>query len=293
MWFGLVGALFSAVCHGVAAAMQAVAARATRDDRHGIDPRLIYRLFGQGLYVASLVLNVVGLGAQIVALRTIPLFVVQAAQAASIAVTAPIAVRWFGVRLARKEWGAVAAVCVGLALLGLSSAGEGSGHAHHTFRLWLLIGTVALVLAGIAAGQLPNATRTPVLGLISGLCFGAMGIAIRVAPAHTVKALLYDPAAYTFVIAGVAAGWFYAAALQRGGVVAATAMMLIGETLPPSVVGVVVLGDTARPGWEPVAFVGFVVAVVGALALARFGELAHPAPDPQPDDPKRVEVPGG
>lgn len=289
MWFGLVGALFSAVCHGVAAAMQAVAARATRDDRHGVDPRLIYRLFGQSLYVISLVLNVVGLAAQIVALRSLPLFVVQAAQAASIAVTAPIAVRWFGVRMSRSEWGAVAAVCAGLSMLGVSAAGEGTGHATHSFRLWLLVGAVLLVVAGMGAGQLPNTLRTPLLGLISGLEFGAMGLAIRVIPArHGVHGMLADPAPYTVVVAGVAAAWFYAAALQRGGVVAATAMMLVAETLPPSVIGVLVLGDGARHGWAPVAVVGFFVAVCGALALARFGELeAHGRTEPEPAEALR------
>jgi hypothetical protein len=39
------------------------------------------------------------------------------------------------------------------------------------------------------------------------------------------------------------------------------------------VIGLLLLGDHARPGWLPVAAAGFAVAVAGALALARFGEL--------------------
>lgn len=70
---------------------------------------------------------------------------------------------------------------------------------------------------------------------------------------------------------------FYATALQRGSVTTSTAMMVLGETVFPSLVGVLVLGDRTRPGFVVVALAGFVLAVAAALALARFGE---PATDP-------------
>jgi drug/metabolite transporter (DMT)-like permease len=274
MLVGLGCALFSAACHGVASAMQAVAARATADDGRGVDPRLLIRLFAHGLFVGSVGLNVIGLIAQIIALRTLPLFVVQAAQAASIAVTAPVAVRLLRTRLSRTEWCGVAAVCAGLSLLGLAARAEGHTQGSPSLHRWLLVGAVLLVLLGLLAGQLPDAQRTALLGLAGGLGFGAMGLAIRVLPGFGPVALLNSAAAYAVVIAGIAGAWFYTAALQRGGVVAATAMMLIGETIPPSVIGVLVLGDSARSGWVPAAIAGFVMAVAGAVVLARFGEVA-------------------
>ena len=282
MVVGLICALFSAVCHGFASALQAVAARNTRDDHRGVDPRLLFRLFAQWMFVASVGLNVLGLAAQIVALRILPLFVVQAAQAASIAVTAPAAVRLFRIRLSRAEWLAVAAVCAGLALLGMSAEGEGTGTGGVPFQRWLLIGTLVLVLCGIFAGHLTGGSRTTVLGLVSGLAFGAMGLAIRVLPGFSPRSLVGSAAFFTVIVAGVAAAWFYTSALQRGGVVAATAMMLLGETLPPSVIGVWLLGDSARPGWVPAAIAGFGIAVAGALVLARFGEL-QPEPAKEPN----------
>jgi drug/metabolite transporter (DMT)-like permease len=280
--FGLVCALFSAVCHGFASALQAVAARATRDDFRGVDPRLLLRLFAQLPFVCSVGLNIVGLIAQVVALRILPLFLVQAAQAASIAVTAPVAVMLFKTRLSRAEWTAVAAVCAGLALLGLAAQSEGAGHGSQDFRRWLLVVSLVLVLLGLLAGQLPNAPRNVLLGLISGFAFGGMGIAIRVLPGLAPITLLGSAAAYAVIIFGVAAAWFFTASLQRGGVVPATAMMLIGETIPPSVIGVMVLGDSARPGWMPVAYIGFAVAVAGAVLLARFGEI-HPVEETEPE----------
>jgi hypothetical protein len=38
-------------------------------------------------------------------------------------------------------------------------------------------------------------------------------------------------------------------------------------------IGELVLGDHARPGWAPVAFIGFVIALASALTLARFGHI--------------------
>jgi hypothetical protein len=276
VWFGMVCALFAAVCFGVASAMQAVAARAARDDRQGVDPRLLIRLFGQWRYVVGLGLDILGFVAQIAALRSLPLFLVQATMAASIAVTAVLATRWFGVVLSRTEWGSVVVVCVGLALLGSSAEQEGAGHAAPLFHYSLLAFAVVLGGFGVVAGQLADPMRTVALGLIAGLAFGTLGTAVRVLPSLTPLALVRDPATYSVIVAGVLGGWFYAAALQRGGVVAATAMSLIGETVPPSVIGVLLLGDHARPGWLPVAAAGFVIALGAALVLARFGELRPP-----------------
>lgn len=273
--FGMAGALFAAACYGIASTLQAVAARSTKDERHGVDPRLLVRLLAQRLFLASLVFDGAGLFAQINALRLLPLFLVQAALASCIAVTAVTSVRWCGTRLSWVEWTAVAAVCVGLALLGLSAAGQGDGRGGPAFHLGLLVGVMLLVLAGLAAGRLPNGPRTAVLGLLSGLSFGALGIGVRVLPDFGASTLVSDPATYAAIVAGLVGGWFYTSALQRGGVVAATAMMLVGETIPPSIVGVLLLGDQARPGWEPVALAGFVIAVAGAITLARFGDVGR------------------
>jgi hypothetical protein len=52
-----------------------------------------------------------------------------------------------------------------------------------------------------------------------------------------------------------------------------TAGLVIGETVLPSVVGVIALGDTTRRGFIPVAVVGFALAIASSLMLARYGSL--------------------
>lgn len=271
MWFGLLSALVCAVCYGVATPLQAVAARSTADEHAGVDPGLLVRLLRQWRYLAGLGLDGLGFLTQLVALRSLPLFVVQAVMSGSIAVTAVLAARWFGMRLSRTEWWAVAVLCAGLALLGLSARTEGTAHVGFSFHLGLLIAAVVCVLAGLAVGRLPTGSRTALLGLVSGLGFGLVGIAGRIISNLHVGALAIDPAVYAVVVAGVVGALFYATAMQRGGVVAATAMMVLGETVLPAIIGVTMLGDQARAGWQPVAAVGFVVAVASAVLLARFG----------------------
>ena len=74
------------------------------------------------------------------------------------------------------------------------------------------------------------------------------------------------------VAGGVISFLFYATGLQRGKVTTVTAAVIVGETLLPSLVGIIVLGDRPRSGMAVFAVIGFLIAVAGAIVLARFGE---------------------
>ena len=122
----MICALGSAVCYGTASVLQAVAARATQPGTgSGVDAALLLRALRQWRYIAGLALDGLGFVLQIVALRSIPIYAVGAALAASLAVTAVVASRLLHVRLSGIEWGAVAVVCACLAMLGLASGEEG------------------------------------------------------------------------------------------------------------------------------------------------------------------------
>jgi hypothetical protein len=56
-----------------------------------------------------------------------------------------------------------------------------------------------------------------------------------------------------------------------------TALTFGIETTVPTVLGLLVLGDQARPGFVGPAVLGFVLAVTGSLALARYAEPTLPA----------------
>jgi drug/metabolite transporter (DMT)-like permease len=277
MTFGLLGALASAICYGVASVLQAAAARAAPQTRD-VDPRLLLRLLGRAPFVGGILLDVAGFAAEFMALRTVPVFLVQAAVAANLAVTALVAVPILKVRLRPREWAAVGAVCAGLALLAVGTGPEGSTRVGYGFRLALLGCVVLLTAVGFAAGRLRDPARSAVLGLVAGLAFGVIALAVRVLPDLSPAHLVRDPATYAIVGAGVAAFLFFATGLQRGAVTVTTGAMVVAETVAPAAVGVLLLGDRTRPGFAPVAIAGFVVALAGTLALARFGEAAPSEP---------------
>uniref|UniRef100_A0AAU2K1Q3 Integral membrane protein n=1 Tax=Streptomyces sp. NBC_00049 TaxID=2903617 RepID=A0AAU2K1Q3_9ACTN len=276
----MICALGAAVCFGTASVLQAVAARAAEPGTgSGVDPALLLRAARRWQYLAGLGLDATGFVLQIIALRHIPIYAVGAALAASLAVTAVVAARLLRVRLSRTEWAAVAVVCAGLLMLGLSAGEEGSGTGSLALKLGLLGVAVLVLLVGMVAGRLPDGPRALVLGLGAGTGFGVVEVSVRLLDSPWD---LRNPALYALLLGGGAAFLLLTSALQRGSVTAATAGMVLGETIGPAVVGVVWLGDQTREGLAWLAVAGFVVAVAGSLALARFGEPPPPDPDPAP-----------
>src|SRR3954447_10326 len=250
MALGVLAAVLSALCYGVASVLQSKAARVD-PARPGELP--LYRLVVRGPFVGGIVLDVAGFAAQFTALRVAPVFLVQAALAGSLAVTAAVAGVVLKIRLGRRDWMAVGLVCAGLAALGFSAGAEGAASTGVAFRFALVAAMVLLAGIGWAAGRLREPAGSAVIGLVAGLGFGVVALAARALPDLTPSVLVTDPATYALVIGGIVAFLCYARALQRGVVTAVTAALVVGETLLPAIIGIVVFGDQTRPGTAPVA----------------------------------------
>ena len=296
MLASLTAALVAALFYGIASVMQSVAAheasnRKPQDaDAGGVDPGLLPRMLRQWRFVVSLCLDALGFVAQLIALQRLPLFAVQAIVAANLAVTAVVASLVIKVRLSWREWLAVTGVVAGVGLLGSSAGPEGASQAGVVFKLALIVAIAALGLVGLAAARLRDPARTLALGLVAGFGYGVIGIAARVLNGFEPLTLLRDPAAYAVAAAGIVSFVFYATALEGGSVTVATAAVVLAETLPPAVIGVVFLGDRTRPGLEPAAITGFLLAVASAVMLARFGEADHPGQGPGGREPRNAAV---
>jgi drug/metabolite transporter (DMT)-like permease len=268
----MVCALGAAVCFGTATVLQAIAARSAAATGPGGDVALLWRALRQWRYLAGLALDGLGFVLQILALRSVPIYAVGAALAASLAVTAVVAARLLKVRLSRVEWAAVAVVCAGLALLGLAAGAEGDEEGPDWLK-WAMLGAAAgVLLLGAVAGRLPERGRALTLGLGAGLGFGVVEVSVRLIDGFSAGELFPNPATYALLLGGGAAFLLLTSALQRGSVTTATAGLVLGETVAPALIGVVWLGDRTRPGLGWLAIAGFAVAVAGALALSRFGE---------------------
>ncbi|MEE3752911.1 DMT family transporter [Mycobacterium intracellulare] len=277
---GFLLALGCSVCYGTATVLQAAGTRSVEaGSGSGVDTVLLLRAVRQWRYLAGVGLDVVGFLLQVAALRLVPIYVVAAALAASIAVTGVVAAWVLSARLSPAEWSAVGVVCASLVVLALAA---GPGHFRHAPAGlgWALLGVVAAIfIAGAAAGRLPDRARALALGLGAGTGFGVVEVGVRLIDVidPTTRAFYTNPALYAAAAGGAAGFLLLTSALHRGSVTTAVAGMVVGETLAPAFVGVAWLGDTARDGLGWLVIAGFAVAVAATLVLARFGEAPVPS----------------
>jgi drug/metabolite transporter (DMT)-like permease len=267
---GLGAALFAAVLYGVASILQAIGARRVPSS-DGLDPKIVLLLLRQPAFTGALALTLFGFLFHLVAVRTLPLFLAQAGIAVSLVVTALLAVRMFGDQLSRLEWGAVAAVVLGLVLLSASAGDAGTERATRGLSEGLFITLVCMVLVAAVASRSKGILGTAVLGLTGGLGYAVVGISARLLPdTLTFAHLLHSPATYSLGCGGALAFFLYSLALQRGSVTAATTSLITTQTVTPAVIGVLLLGDHVRHGWWPGAAIGFLITAAAAVVLVRF-----------------------
>lgn len=292
MVLGLIGAFGAAVCYGVASVLQALAARRT-ETAEGLDPRLILRLLKSVPYVAGLGLDVLGFLLSLLALRTLPLFLVQGVIASSLAVTAVLGAIVLHLSLRRREKVAVGVVVAGLILLAASAADDPVGGVTSRVSWGVLIAAIALSGLAVLLARLKGRAGAGALGAVAGLQFGVVAVAARILPSsYEPQVLLTDPATYALIIAAPVGILALSTALQRGTVTQATAPLVVAETLAPAAVGLVLFGDAPRVGWEWAAALGFVLAVLGAVSLASHGEVRVEEPDEPPASPVVPEPDG-
>ncbi|MFA1702828.1 DMT family transporter [Mycobacterium intracellulare] len=277
---GFLLALGCSLCYGTATVLQAAGTRSVEaGSGSGVDAVLLLRAVRQWRYLVGIGLDVVGFLLQVAALRLVPIYVVAAALAASIAVTGVVAAWMLSARLSPVEWCAVGVVCASLVALAVA-AGPGRFRHAPAGLGWALLGVVAAVLiAGFAAGRLPDRARALALGLGAGTGFGVVEVGVRLIDVidPTTRSFYTNPALYAAAAGGAAGFLLLTSALHRGSVTTAVAGMVVGETLAPAFVGVAWLGDTARDGLGGLVIAGFAVAVAATLVLARFGEAPAPS----------------
>ena len=266
------GAFLAAICFGAATVFEAQAARASAQIR-GIDPRLLVRLLRNWRFIVGVGLDVLGFVFEFLALQRLPLFLVQTTVASSLAVTALLAARMLRERLVTWEWIGVGGVCVGLALLGISAGHQGSLNPGGLFDIGLAIAVILLAAVAVGLARVEEPWRSIGLGLCAGLLFGVVALSARTVIFLNPVRLVQEPAIYLLIAGGVFGYLLLTMSLQRGSVTGATGAMVVGETAAPAGIGVLLLGDSARHDLGGLAVVGFVLAVAGALSLARFGEL--------------------
>ncbi|MET0865024.1 MAG: hypothetical protein ABWZ98_11870 [Nakamurella sp.] len=277
MLLGLTFAILASLGSGAGSAVEAFGIR--RAAAGGARAGDLGPLLREPIYFAGLAVDLLGFVFTVMALQLLPLFLVQAVVASSVGVTALI-VAATGTPLGRPGWIALGASVTGLLLLGLSSK-AGDAPALTVGWQWFLLG-LAIPLAGLGfvGNRMKGLASAVLLAFTAGLAFTCVAVASRgLDVPDPFWNLLLLPGVWAIVVNGILGTVLFALALQRGRVTVVAAVTFTTNTVLPAVIGIVFLGDQVRSGYALVATAGFLVAVGGAIALARFA-------GPPPNDSK-------
>jgi len=252
MVIGLGAALLAEVLFGGGAVMQAVAARRG----HLVSPLM-------GLVV---VIYVAGWLLHLASIALVPLYVAQVGIAASLAVTAILSARVVDEPLSMRHRVAVGVLVGGLALLAVSGGTVGTHRFEASGVAALYAFLVAILLIALATLRVSGPHGGVLLGCLGGLAYAGSPIATRALVDPVWDWLTILPV-LSIGLYGLLGFWLYSLALRRGSVIATSGPLVLLQTVVPAIVGVVALGDSFRPGWWPVALLGFLVSTGAALAL--------------------------
>jgi drug/metabolite transporter (DMT)-like permease len=264
--------------YGTANFLQGLAATQDKADER-LDPRLLIRLARKKTYLLGVAFQAFGTITAFVARRDLPLFLVQAAIGAGIAVTALLGVLVLKWQLTRAELLLMVVTAAGLAAL-IFSADPSTAKDPSTLTV-VVLAALVVVFGAVAnfAARLHGAAGSVALGALGGLSYGASAIASRpLVNASSWQDFLLDPLLYVFIAHTVAGQLIFGLALQRGATTAASAAMN-AMAAPVAVVGLLLLGDQIVNGRELLAGVGFVVTVGAVIGLAFYAQ------------PQRHEIP--
>ena len=191
MVIGVAAALLACVGYGVSSVLQAYGAResaAAARDRGAVGhvtasggPTLRSTI-SAGLtvaFIAGIVLDVVGFAGSAVSARLIPLFLSQTIISANLVVTAVLSIFVLGVRLHRRDWTAIAIVLVALCILGATAGPLGDRNPGAVTHWGVLIVSAIILGLGAALARLLGRNAAVPAGLIAGVLYGAMAVAIR------------------------------------------------------------------------------------------------------------------
>jgi drug/metabolite transporter (DMT)-like permease len=286
---GVAAALLACLGYGTASVLQAYGARRAATADVGTGAPAATATGGPTLrstisaaltpaFIAGMALDALGFIGAIVSARLIPLFLSQTIVSANLVITAVLGIAVLGVRLRGRDWAAIGAVVLSLCVLGVTAGHRGADTVQSGVHWALLTASLAVLAGGIALVRWLGGRAAIAAGLIAGLLWGAMAVAVRVVDGIDplrLDVLLTDPASWTIAIAGVGGFYLFTVALQLGSVNGAAAALIVGETVVPGIVGVVLLGDRAQSGLAWLVVVAFVGAVAGAVAVAVMGAAEH------------------
>lgn len=231
-------------------------------------------LFTNLRWLAGFLAGIGGWVLYVGALVLAPLSLVQAASAGGIGLLALLVWQTTGTNLERREWTGVAIAVGGLALLGISLAGERPGGGHGAWLATAVWMGASLLVAALAAGPAARMLTTGAgFGVAAGVLYAAGDVGTKAAVGGGLWLLFVPALLASHGLAFVALQFGF----QRGGALATAGVATLFTNALPILAGVVVYHELLPTGILGVLrALAFAAVILGAAVLAR-GASSPPA----------------
>jgi drug/metabolite transporter (DMT)-like permease len=264
-WTALLSAVGCALCNGIAAVLQKVSAdkeaRATT-----LQASLFFKLLQDWPYLLGTTLDGLAWILTLIAVHSLPLFVVQPIIAFSVVITALVERFAFKRVLNRQGLIAIGLIVAGLLLLAITAAPETAQPVGAAVRWVIIVAPVLIAAAGAVCVRIQKDYAVTTMAALSGLGFGGTAVVGRMLSFELPYwRILISPLFISLVAYGLVGILLFTIALQRQRASVVNATMITFETLAPIVIGLLFLGDHPRSGLWIIMVIGGIVAVTGTL----------------------------
>jgi drug/metabolite transporter (DMT)-like permease len=247
---------------------------------------LFMRLLRDGRWWLGSLVSAVGFALQAAALGFGSVLLVQALLVTSLLFALPISARLSHHRVTRWQWLWAALLAAAVAVI-VVVGNPTAGHSRASLETWTAVIAVlgpALVLCVVGARIWTGPASAVLLAVVSGALWGLFAVLTKGVVDRLddgLLALLRTPELYAWALVAVAGTAWQQSSFRAGALTASLPTMTVVEPVVGSVLGIVVLGETLRPGdagWLTL-IVAVAVMVVATAALAR-GEAADATKQP-------------
>lgn len=224
------------------------------------------KVFRRPAYAVGTSITLVAWAFSLVALKYLPLLTVQTVLASALVVTVLLDRVVFGTRLRRIDVAAAVGITGALAVLAVGSGAQSDVATPEWFGVAMLALLLALLVATVLTYRRADAS---VQAVLSGLASAGLAMCARAAhgSGDWIDFFL-TPMAWLTIGFSILSSVTFSRAVERGTVGPARALVSVTQVILPGLVGVTILGDTVRDGWESTTLVAVLVALVGCVILA-------------------------
>jgi drug/metabolite transporter (DMT)-like permease len=241
---------------------------------------LLLRLLRDRTWWLGSLVAAAGFGLQAAALGFGSVLLVQALLVTSLLFALPINARLSHHRVSKFQWTWAALLAASVVVI-VTVGNPTEGQPRASLQTWLLVIAVlgpAMVACVIGARMFSGPVGAVLLAMVSGALWGVVAVLIKGVVdslGDGVPTLLRTPELYALVVVAIAGTAWQQSSFRAGSLTASLPTMTVTEPIVGSVLGVVILGETLRPGeaGDLVLVAAFVVMIVATAALAR-GEAA-------------------